>query len=143
MRTFLRPVNSLIMTDTFTILLAGNLRSTSRLRDQIAGTRIIAADGGIAHALALNLEPELWVGDFDSCDPALLDELKHIQQQAHPTEKNETDGELAIAEAAARGAGSLVLAGGLGGAVRSCRSALCPGHSTRTQRVTGVHNQRR
>ena len=103
------------MADTFTILLAGTLRATPRLRDQIAGTRIIAADAGIVHALDLGLEPELWVGDFDSTEPDLLDELKHIPQQTHPAEKDETDGELAIAEAAARGAGSLILAGGLGG----------------------------
>lgn len=100
---------------TFTILLAGTLRSTPRLQGQIAGTRIIAADAGMAHAAALGLEPELWVGDFDSSNPALLEELSHIPRQAHPADKDATDGELAIAEAVARGGTALVLAGGLGG----------------------------
>lgn len=100
---------------TFTILLAGTLRSTPRLTAQIAGTRIIAADAGMAHAAALGLEPELWVGDFDSCDPALLEELAHIPRQEHPADKDATDGELAIAAAEALGGTALVLAGGLGG----------------------------
>ncbi|MDH3740554.1 MAG: thiamine diphosphokinase [Hyphomicrobiales bacterium] len=100
---------------TFTILLAGTLRSTPRLVSQIANTRIIAADAGMAHAVSLGVEPELWVGDFDSCDPALLEELAHVPRQVHAVDKDATDGELAIAEAEARGAAALVLAGGLGG----------------------------
>ena len=99
----------------FTILLSGPVTATARLRRQVAGTRIIAADAGMAHAMALGLEPELWVGDFDSCDPALIDKLDHVPRQEHLPDKDATDGELAIAEAASRGASSLVLAGGLGG----------------------------
>ena len=100
---------------TFTILLAGQIIATARLRQQIAGTRLIAADAGMAHAVALGLEPELWVGDFDSCAPTLLDKLSHIPRHEYPSDKDATDGELAIADALKRGAYSLVLAGGLGG----------------------------
>ena len=51
---------------TFVILLGGDLVVTERLRQQIAGARILAADGGIRHAAALGVDPELWLGDFDS-----------------------------------------------------------------------------
>ena len=50
----------------FVILLGGTVHVTDRLRQQVAGARVLAADGGIAHADALGLKPELWLGDFDS-----------------------------------------------------------------------------
>lgn len=46
---------------TFTILLNGDLFITDRLRNQIRNSRVIAADGGMRHAEALNVVPELWL----------------------------------------------------------------------------------
>lgn len=100
---------------TFTILLGGNLRVTDRLRDTIAGSRFIAADSGMRHAAALGVKPELWVGDFDSSDAALIAQFPQVERQAFPPTKNETDGEIATAEAIERGATRLILAGALGG----------------------------
>lgn len=100
---------------TFTILLAGNLAVTNRLRQQIADTRIIAADGGMRHAEALQVEPELWVGDFDSADPDLMIRWAEVKRQPYPRAKNATDGEIAVEAALVRGATSLVIAGALGG----------------------------
>ena len=99
----------------FTILLAGDLAITERLTAQVAGTRVIAADGGMRHARALGVTPELWVGDFDSAPEALLDEWQGIERQPYPRAKNATDGEIAVDTAIARGATSLVIAGALGG----------------------------
>ncbi len=99
----------------FTILLAGDLAITDRLATQVAGTRVIAADGGMRHARALGLTPELWVGDFDSAPDALLDQWQGIERQPYPRAKNATDGEIAVDTAIARGATSLVIAGALGG----------------------------
>ena len=50
----------------FAILLGGDLTVTPRLKSQIRGARVIAADSGMMHAAALHIMPELWVGDFDS-----------------------------------------------------------------------------
>ncbi len=103
------------MTVKFTLLLAGELTVTDRLKAQIAGSRIIAADGGMAHAEALGVLPELWLGDFDSSDEALIMRYADIPRQAHPVAKNATDGELAVDEAVRLGATELLLAGGFGG----------------------------
>jgi thiamine pyrophosphokinase len=100
----------------FTILLGGPLTATPRLSRQIAGTRIIAADSGIAHAAPLGVTPELWVGDFDSASAADLAGHAGVERKTFPPEKDRTDGEIAVDEALARGAKSLLLAGAFGGA---------------------------
>ncbi|MEB2847561.1 thiamine diphosphokinase [Rhizobiales bacterium RZME27] len=100
---------------TFTILLGGPLNVTDRVREMLAGSRIIAADSGMRHAQALGLEPELWVGDFDSSDEALLARWPQVERQPFPPAKNETDGEIATSEAIARGATRLIFAGALAG----------------------------
>ena len=99
----------------FAILLGGPVTVTPRLLRQIAGARVIAADGGMAHAGALGIVPELWVGDFDSTGATLARGYPEVERQTHPAAKDRTDGELAIAEALKRGARELVLVGGLGG----------------------------
>ena len=99
----------------FIILLGGKLVRTPRLDAQMAGARVIAADAGICHAATLGVVPELWVGDFDSAPTDLPSELADVPQLRFETDKDKTDGELAVAEALSRGATSLVLAGAFGG----------------------------
>lgn len=99
----------------FTILLGGELVPTARLAAQVSGTRVIAADSGIFHAGPLGLAPELWVGDFDSVTKEQRAAFADVPQKEFPSEKDMTDGELAVAEALARGATSLVFAGAFGG----------------------------
>jgi len=101
--------------ERFAVLLGGNLVPTGRLKAQVAGARAIAADGGMRHAEALGLRPELWVGDFDSTDAALLTLYSDVPRIVLPAEKDATDGELALREAWARGAGEVVLCGAFGG----------------------------
>tara|TARA_R110002020_G_scaffold198830_5_gene400060 strand:+ start:116 stop:769 length:654 start_codon:yes stop_codon:yes gene_type:complete len=100
---------------TFAILLGGTLEIDDRVRALIAGARAIAADGGMKHAAALGLVPELWVGDFDSSSPDLTEMHAASERLPFPAEKNFTDGELAIEQAIERGAGRLVLVGAFGG----------------------------
>ena len=99
----------------FIILLGGKLVRTPRLDAQMAGARVIAADAGMNHAKTLGVMPELWVGDFDSVAPETEAEFAAVPQCRYPQDKDNTDGELAVAEALKRGATSLVLAGAFGG----------------------------
>lgn len=100
---------------TFTILLGGELRLTDRLRAAVSGSRFVAADGGMRHATALGIEPELWVGDFDSTPADLLAAFPKVPKQPYPAAKAATDGEIAVSEAIDRGAVRLILAGAMGG----------------------------
>jgi thiamine pyrophosphokinase len=81
------------------------------------GDRIIAADGGARHALALGLTPHTVVGDMDSLDAGVREQLgqQECRLVLHPAEKDETDLELALLLAVEEGATEVVLLGALGG----------------------------
>lgn len=100
----------------FAILLGGDLAVTPRLSRQIEGARVIAADSGMRHAASLGLSPELWTGDFDSVEQGLIDAHADVPTEIFPSEKDITDGEIAIEAALKRGARELVLVGAFGGA---------------------------
>ncbi len=105
-----------IMTQsTFAILLGGALTPNPRLLAALSGARVIAADGGMRHAAALGVTPELWVGDFDSTSAELLERWPDVERMPYPAAKAATDGEIAVAEAHARGATRILLVGALGG----------------------------
>lgn len=78
---------------------------------------VIAADSGVDRAVAIRLPIDIAVGDFDSVDPAKLDDARAsgVELVSHPAAKDATDLELALRLAAARGATSIVMVGGLGG----------------------------
>lgn len=99
----------------FVVLLGGNLTPTDRLKRQIAGARVIAADGGIRHAGALGVRPEQWVGDFDSTTPELEKAFADVPRDVFPPEKDLTDGELAVRRAFEEGADEVILCGAFGG----------------------------
>lgn len=99
----------------FVILLGGPVSVNPRLLGQVEGARAIAADGGIRHAEALGLTPEMWVGDFDSTDGELALQYAEIPRLEYPAEKSLTDGELALEMALQRGATEIIMAGALGG----------------------------
>ena len=78
---------------------------------------IIAADSGAATALHLGHIPVYVVGDFDSLNAQLLEQLRARGSQiiSAAVEKDETDTELAVQLAIERGATSITLLGALGG----------------------------
>lgn len=96
-------------------MLGGPISPTPRLLAQVKDARVLAADSGMAHAKVLHLEPELWVGDFDSASKKLQREYSKVPRLEFPVEKDATDGELAISHALMEGADDVLLVGGFGG----------------------------
>ncbi|MFN8474416.1 MAG: thiamine diphosphokinase [Anaerolineae bacterium] len=78
---------------------------------------VIAADGGAVHILAAKLFPDLVIGDLDSVPQQALDALREAEVELlkYPTHKNETDLELAVAEAIKRRATSITIMAAVGG----------------------------
>ena len=78
---------------------------------------IICADGGTRHALALDLRPDLIIGDMDSVEKGQLQSLKQaeVSIELFPHDKNETDLELAIQRAVELNPAQIIIIAGLGG----------------------------
>jgi thiamine pyrophosphokinase len=79
---------------------------------------VIAADGGALKARRAGLVPELVVGDGDSLGAVGLAEIRAagIELELAPAAKDESDLELAVLAAVARGAERLTMLGAMGGA---------------------------
>lgn len=82
------------------------------------GDRIIAADGGSRHVLAMGRRPLAVVGDGDSIDPQLREELGRapvdwIRDPA--VDQEQSDLEMALAHALSLQPSELVICGALGG----------------------------
>ncbi|MFV0256642.1 thiamine diphosphokinase [Candidatus Liberibacter solanacearum] len=99
----------------FAVLLNGDLQITDRLLRIIKDCRIIASDGGIAHADKLKVVPELWIGDFDSTDHTLLQQWSSIKRISYLPNKDMSDGEIAIHKALQLGAKNIILVGAISG----------------------------
>jgi thiamine pyrophosphokinase len=100
------------------IFASGVVEEWGRIRSFLgAPDLVLCADGGVRHALALGMTPDLVLGDFDSAGPAVVAEIaaRGIPVHKVPTEKDETDTELAIREAIRRGARQITLVGVTGG----------------------------
>jgi thiamine pyrophosphokinase len=79
------------------------------------GAYVIAADGGLDHALAAGLTPDALVGDLDSVSAgALAWAREHAVVHSHPADKAATDTELAVARALTVGPSRLILLAGAG-----------------------------
>jgi thiamine pyrophosphokinase len=91
------------------------------------GARVIAADEGLEHAVAVGLDVSVAVGDFDSVSPEALAaaERAGVRVERHPAEKDATDLELALDHALVLGARRvLVLAGDGAGRLDHLLAAL-------------------
>lgn len=78
---------------------------------------LVCADGGTRHCLALGLTPDVVVGDLDSVGQDVVAELARLEVavERHPTDKDQTDLELALERALRDGADEVLLLGALGG----------------------------
>jgi thiamine pyrophosphokinase len=78
---------------------------------------IICADGGTRHAFALNIQPNLLIGDMDSAEREQLQNLKenNVAIELFPHDKNETDLELAIRRAIELEPRQIIIVAALGG----------------------------
>jgi thiamine pyrophosphokinase len=100
------------------IVADGDIRPGPAVSSAIAAVDlVVAADGGAMKAVALGLTPAVVVGDGDSLSQAAADRLRQTGADVivHPVDKDESDTELAVREAVARGATSVVILGALGG----------------------------
>jgi thiamine pyrophosphokinase len=106
---------------TLAIVVTGGDRPDPVLVDAldlpVEGRVVVAADSGVAHALALGLVIDIAVGDFDSLDPVTLEavEAAGTRVERHPVAKDATDLELALDVAVGLGADHVVVLGGHGG----------------------------
>ena len=75
---------------------------------------IICADGGANYAQKLNVRPDIILGDMDSITEETKAFYRGSEFLCFPSRKDETDTELAIDYAIAKGAKEVILLGGLG-----------------------------
>lgn len=73
---------------------------------------VIAADSGYRHCQRLGIAPHVLLGDFDSFEGELPQDIEIIRS---PAEKDDTDMLLAVKTGFERGCGRFVLYGALGG----------------------------
>lgn len=81
--------------------------------------RVICADGGANHAEVFGVVPDVLIGDLDSVSPELraMLEVRGTQVLAYPSNKDETDLELALLYTVEQGASEVVVLGALGGRI--------------------------
>ena len=100
------------------VVLAGEFIAGIRIKSVLDRADIvIAADGGAANLQRAGFVPDVLIGDLDSIPEVLLDELGGMIPEICrlPPRKDQTDAELALAAALARGATDITVLGALGG----------------------------
>lgn len=100
------------------ILANGDVTDYSRLAACLRpDDLLIAADGGLRHFKAMNIQPHILLGDLDSVTPEDIDEARAhgVRIIRFPVDKDETDLQLAIDQVVEEGCCQIVIGGGLGG----------------------------
>ena len=103
------------------------------ITDLPAADLVVAADQGAEHAIALGLHVDVVVGDLDSIDPGTLAGLEAADTriERHPTDKDDTDLELALATALDAGATSATIVGSASGRLDHALGILLAGAGDR------------
>jgi len=78
---------------------------------------LIGVDSGADHINFMGLRPNLIVGDFDSISKSTENDFSKVEKLVYPSDKDMTDGELALREAIKRGYKDIVFFGSMGGRI--------------------------
>lgn len=98
------------------VLAGGPLRPSARLRRRaVEAETVVAADGGLRHAVELGVRPDRLVGDLDSVRGEELERWPGLPVERHPSDKDALDLELAIDAALRDGASQVRVMGAFGG----------------------------
>ena len=108
------------------VVAGGSPPAVESVRAVPGDARVIAADKGLEHALALGLAVEVAVGDFDSASPEVVAvaEEAGTRIERYPAEKDATDLELALDRAAALDPERVLVLAGDGGRLDHLLSTL-------------------
>lgn len=99
------------------IVSAGTINDYSFYKEILKDKFIICADGGIHHLQKLNIAPDLFLGDFDSCDFNEIEKSGLINEskiKRYKIEKDATDTHIAIDTAIENGFDDITIIGALG-----------------------------
>jgi thiamine pyrophosphokinase len=104
--------------DRAVLFVNGELADSTRLAF-LDTDYFVAVDNGVRHTYTFNLIPHLLIGDLDSIDPDLVEILlsEKVKIQKFPTNKDETDLELALNYVIGKGFSTILLVGALGGRI--------------------------
>lgn len=107
-----------VHTGTTVVVIGGGALSDRAVRAVSATTHtlVVAADGGLDHAVAIGLEPAVLVGDLDSISAAgtMWAYAHGVEIERHPGDKDATDTALALDRAVTLGGTDLLVLGGWG-----------------------------
>ncbi len=85
------------MPDKVAIIGNGVILEPERVAEKIRGFEIVVAvDGGLIWLDQMGIQPDLILGDLDSVSEELLGRYLDVEVRRYPTEKDESDMELAI-----------------------------------------------
>ena len=85
----------------------GTIGDYEYIRSLICGDDVvICADGGLRHARAMDITPDIAIGDFDSSEKD-----KNVKTYEFPVRKDYTDGELAVEYALDHGFSEILMLG--------------------------------
>lgn len=104
------------------VIAGGSIGKKEFLRSQIDmfdPDELVCADGGARHVVALDLTPQVIIGDMDSLAPEILQRLegKGSRIIRYPRAKMETDTQLALEYACRSHPDEIRIYGGLGGRI--------------------------
>ena len=94
-------------------VIVGSMQVDSRIKEFINDSFVIAADAGVRNLEALNIKPDLIVGDFDSL--GFVPEGDNVIK--YPVKKDDTDMMLAVKEAINLGYNDIMIFGGCEGRI--------------------------